>query len=357
VGAGDVEWISDWGNVDFGDSFDSYYFGKSPMEDPQLYIRKSPFFKMDKVLAPVLIFHGSADRNVPPAQSWSFFRALQYYGKTVKFVVFPGEPHGPQKLSHQLRKVDDEMAWFDKYFFKTAKPANEAFNKESPLAEFLRRKNVIRDTGRFGVQWVKPGSGKASSILIPEVVKRADLEIGRFEVTNAQYDDFRKMVRANVYVENQPAHGISFEDAKAYVEWLSKYTGQTWRIPFEDEVKALYENREGENTLDYWAGYAVNPEDAARLREKAKELVGTAPLLKEVGSFYGQGKDDEDPIYDLGGNVAEWVMTRDGKGKVAGGSADCPADARSDCTPAPEYIGFRVVRGAAKPASAAASSQ
>ena len=73
VGAGDVEWISDWGNVDFGDSFDSYYFGKSPMEDPQLYIRKSPFFKMDKVQAPVLIFHGTADRNVPPAQSWSYF--------------------------------------------------------------------------------------------------------------------------------------------------------------------------------------------------------------------------------------------------------------------------------------------
>ena len=75
----------------FGDSFDSYYFGKSPMEDPQLYINKSPFFKMDKVQAPVLIFHGTADTNVPPAQSWSYFRALQYYGKVpVKFVLFPG---------------------------------------------------------------------------------------------------------------------------------------------------------------------------------------------------------------------------------------------------------------------------
>src|SRR5215813_13159575 len=122
VGAGDVEWISDWGNVSFGESFDSYYFGKSPLEDPDLYIRKSPFFKMDKVTAPVLIFHGTADTNVPPAQSWSFFRALQYHGKVpVKFVVFPGEPHGPRKLTHQLRKVEEEVAWFDKYFFKTTK--------------------------------------------------------------------------------------------------------------------------------------------------------------------------------------------------------------------------------------------
>jgi formylglycine-generating enzyme required for sulfatase activity len=115
-------------------------------------------------------------------------------------------------------------------------------------------------------------------------------------------------------------------------------------------VRDLYAKRDGENTLDYWAGYAPNLEDAARLREKAKELKGTAPLLKEVGRFRGQGKDDEEPIYDLGGNVAEWVLTRDGKGKVVGGSADCPADPRSSCTPAPEYVGFRVVRGPAKPA-------
>jgi dipeptidyl aminopeptidase/acylaminoacyl peptidase len=354
VGAGDVEWISDWGNVDFGDSFDSYYFGKSPMEDPQLYIRKSPFFKMDKVRAAVLIFHGSADRNVPPAQSWSFFRALEYYGKVpVKFVVFPGEPHGPQKLTHQIRKVEDEVAWFDKYFFKTSATENEAFKKDSPLADALKRKSILHGGARFGVAWTKPGSGKnGTTILIPEVVKRPALEIGRFEVTVAQYDEFRKVTRADSSVQNHPASKITLEDAEAYAEWLSKSTGQTWRIPFEDEVKDLYENRDGENTLDYWADYAANPEDAARLREKAKELGGTAPLLKEVGSFHPQGKDDEEPIYDLGGNVAEWVLTRDGKGKVIGGSADCPADPKSSCTPAPEYVGFRVVRGAAKPAPA-----
>jgi formylglycine-generating enzyme required for sulfatase activity len=329
------------------------------MEDPELYIRKSPFFKMDRVKAPVLIFHGTADTNVPPAQSWSYFRALQYYGKVpVKFVVFPGEPHGPRKLTHQMRKVEEEVAWFDKYFFKTAKPENEALKKDSPLAARLKLNNV-------------------TMAQIPEVVKRGDLEVARFEVTYFQFFPFLQaeaegnakpdvhgkkpytMLETGQYFQthfNYPAHPKSLEEAKSYAKWLSDKTGQEWRIPYEDEVKDLYANHDGENTLDYWAGYAPNPEDAALLREKAKELKGTAPLLKEVGSFRGQGKDDEEPIYDLGGNVAEWVLTRDGKGKVIGGSADCPADPKSNCTPAPEYIGFRVVRGPAKPAPATASA-
>ena len=346
VGAGDVEWISDWGNVIFGDSFDSYYFGKAPMEDPELYIKKSPFFKMDKVKAPVLIFHGTADNNVPPAQSWSYFRALQYYGKVpVKFVVFPGEPHGPRKLTHQMRKVDEEMAWFDKYFFKTTGTENEALKTGSPLEAAIRTKSVARTGGNYGSAF----AAKGRSVLIPEVVKRGELEVGRFEVTRAQFAAFDKKYSIEPGTENYPANGVAFEQASAYAEWLSKLTGQSWRLPSEKEVAGWYDKKDGENTLDYWAGYAPNPDDAGRLREKVKELGGNAPLLKPVGSFAGQGSDNQELIFDLGGNVAEWAVGADGKSKVMGGSADCAADERSNCTAAAEYIGFRVVRGAAKP--------
>ena len=353
VGAGDVEWISDWGNVIFGDSFDSYYFGKSPMEDPELYIKKSPFFKMEKVQAPVLIFHGTADTNVPPAQSWSYFRVLQYYGKVpVKFVVFPGEPHGPRKLTHQLRKVEEEMAWFDKYFFKTTPPENEALKNGSPLDAALRSKKVAHVAAAYGDSY----AGKGKSVLIPEVIKRDNLEIGRFEVTRAQFAAYDKSYKVDPGTEDYPANGITFDQAKAYTDWLSKLTSQMWRLPSENEVQSLYGNKDGENTLDYWAGYAPNPDDAKRLREKVKELPGTAPLLKRAGSFSGQAKEDEELIFDLGGNVAEWCVTNDGKGKALGGSADCPADARSNCAPEPSYIGFRVVRGSPSAPAAGATS-
>ena len=353
VGAGDVEWISDWGNVMFGDSFDSYYFGKSPMEDPDLYVRKSPFFKMDKVQAAVLIFHGTADTNVPPSQSWSYFRVLQYYGKVpVKFVVFPGEPHGPRKLTHQMRKVDEEAAWFDKYFFKTPPPENEAVKAGSPLDAALKAKNVARVGGVYGVSYAVKGK----SVLIPEAVKRGELEVGRFEVTRAQFTAFDKNYKVEPGTEDFPANNVSVDQAKAYAQWLSKLTAQTWRVPNENELAIKYDKKEGENTLDYWAGYALNPDDAKLLREKVKELNGSAPLLKPVGSFAGQGQEKEELVFDVGGNTAEWVLTRDGKGKVLGGSADCPADARSSCAPEAAYIGFRVVRGAAKAAAPAAKA-
>jgi formylglycine-generating enzyme required for sulfatase activity len=218
----------------------------------------------------------------------------------------------------------------------------------SPLDIAIRSKNVARTEEIYGATI----TNKGKTVLIPEVVKRGDQEIGRFEVTRAQFSAFDKNYKVESGTEDYPANGITIEQAKAYAEWLSRLTGQIWRVPDANELAGKYDKKEGENTLDFWAGYAANPDDAIRLRVKVKELHGAAPLLKPVGSFPGQGQENEDLIFDLGGNVAEWVLTSDGKGKAMGGSADCPADPRSNCTPAPQYVGFRVVRGAAKPAAA-----
>ncbi|MGD1010468.1 MAG: prolyl oligopeptidase family serine peptidase [Candidatus Aminicenantales bacterium] len=344
AGAGDVEFISDWANVDFGESFDSYYFGKSPLEDPQLYIRLSPLFKLDRVKAPTIIFFGTEDRNVPTSQGWTHYRALYHLGKVpVKFLLFPGEPHGLQEYAHQLRKLEEEMAWFDRYFFKTLAAENEAFKKDSPLGQALRRNEIAKVGAKYGL------AGKAANVIIPEVVKRGELEIGRFEVTRAQYAAFDQAYAVAPGTENYPANGIPFEKAIAYAAWLSKATGRTWRLPNEDEVSSLYGGLSGENTLDYWAGYALNPDDARRLEAKVKELGAGTPLLREVGSFSGAGKEGEALIFDLGGNVAEWAIAKDGSGRTLGGSADRPADIKARSAQASlEYTGFRVVRGEAK---------
>ncbi|MGA7623453.1 MAG: prolyl oligopeptidase family serine peptidase [Candidatus Acidiferrales bacterium] len=354
VGAGDVEWLSDWANVDFGESFDHYYFGKTPLEDPQLYIDKSPLFKMDRVKTPTIIFFGTIDRQVPTEEGWSHYRALYAIGKApVKFILFPGEAHGPRKLSHQLRKLNEEDAWFDLYLFKTNPPENEALKKGSPLDVALKRRAVQKSGAFYGVAFRPPSipENPAPEVLVPETVKRSisgggggSIEIGRFEITRAQYAAFDKEYQVAPGTENYPANGITFEQAKAYCKWLSDLTAETYRLPNEAEVSDLYKPRSGENTLDYWAGYSLNPEDARKLEDKIKQLPGDAPLLREVGSFAPEGGEDEELVFDFGGNLAEWVVAAGGSGKTLGGSADRPGDSRMQYWAADAaYTGFRVV--------------
>ena len=358
VGAGDVEWLSDWANVDFGESFDHYYFGKTPLEDPQLYIDKSPLFKMDKVKTPTLIFFGTIDRQVPTEEGWTHYRALYTIGKApVKFILFPGEAHGPKKLTHQLRKVNEEEAWFDAYLFKTTPPENEALKKGSPLEMALKRATVQKSGASYGVAFHPPATPEnpAPDVLIPETVKRGAIEIGRFEITRAQFAVFDKDYQLEPGTENYPANGITLEQAQAYCKWLSELTGETYRLPNETESVEFYKSRSGENTLDYWAGYALNPEDAQRLEAKIKELPGNAPLLREVGNFAAAGDEGEELVFDLGGNVAEWVMAAEGSGKTLGGSADRPADDKAPYHAAdPAYTGFRVLHIAPPPKPAVA---
>ncbi|MGD2153145.1 MAG: prolyl oligopeptidase family serine peptidase [Gemmatimonadales bacterium] len=338
TGAGDVEWINDWANVDFGHSYDDYYLGAVPYEDPQRYIELSPFFRMEDVQTPTIIYFGTEDRNVPTDQGWSHFRALQQIGRVpVKFILFPGETHSIGKLAHQRRKVEEDLAWFDMYLFGTYEPKNEALKDGSPLAEALKGVGIARSDGRYGR--LQHGT------LLPELVEYMGLEIGRFEVTRAQYGEFDRSYAYEPGTEDYPASGITFGAATAYVEWLSRRTGEPYRLGTAEEMEAVYESARGaENTLDYWAGYTANPDDAARLRERIAELPGPAPLLKAVASFRSCG--DEVLVFDLGGNVAEWVVGAGGEGELMGGSADQPADAKGRDTQAAEgYRGFRVVRG------------
>ena len=178
AGAGGAEWVADWGTCEFGDEFDRYYFGKSPLEDPQLYLKMAPLYQFDKVRTPMLLFHGQDDRTVPVHDSWTQYRALQQLGKTeARLVLFPGEKHRLEKLAHQRRKLTEELAWFDKYLFLSPKEENEALKPGSPLARALKLKGRGADGTRYGVL--------EKEILVPETVRFGDMQVGRFEVTRA----------------------------------------------------------------------------------------------------------------------------------------------------------------------------
>jgi dipeptidyl aminopeptidase/acylaminoacyl peptidase len=324
TGAGSSEYISDWASCEFGEAFNRYYLGKSPLEDVRLYLEKSPFYRLSKVTTPTLILFGEEDRVVHPQQGWALYRGMQQLGKApVRFVTFPGEKHSPRKLAHQKRKIEEEFAWLDRHLFGTGVSKEEIVKEDSPLDVLLKARESKRSGGAYGV--VEKG------VLTPEVVRYPGLpgvRVGRFEVTRAQFAKYDANFRVETGKENYPAAGITYEQAQSYCKWLSRQTGRKVRLPNEKEAETLYEeSKEGENTLDLWAGYAVNPEDAEKLRAKLKGI-GLSALLKEVGTSHAGGKDSKSAIFDLGGNVGEWTTDKDGNGVICGGSADQPSDAK-----------------------------
>jgi len=66
---------------------------------------------MHTMKTPALIMFGTQDTNVPTGQGWEHFRAMQQArGAPVRFILFPGAGHGPVKLSHRKRKMNEELA-------------------------------------------------------------------------------------------------------------------------------------------------------------------------------------------------------------------------------------------------------
>ncbi|MBN1164582.1 MAG: prolyl oligopeptidase family serine peptidase [Candidatus Krumholzibacteriota bacterium] len=338
AGAGDVNWTSDYGNCAFGAGFDNAYFGGPPWERPETYIEKSPLFRLPGMKTPTLIMFGTEDTNVPTQQGWEHFRALQQIGKApVRFLLFPGAGHGPVKLSHRKRKMEEELAWFDRWFFDSYRPQNEAFDEESPLGWALARAELKRSEGLLGEL--------SEGILAPETAAFRKMFVGRYEVTRAQFRQFDPTYAFPVGTGNYPANRITISQAQGYCDWLSEKTGRSFRLPSAEEMDlllaAVESQLEEENNLEYWTGHTLTPDEMELIAENIARLEESRLLLTEAALFKPLGKEG---IYDLGGNVAEWTVDKQGGGLVRGISAVSSRDPRNSYSPPGErYTGFRVV--------------
>lgn len=115
--------------------------------------------------------------------------------------------------------------------------------------------------------------------------------------------------------EGDPVVCVSWQDATAYVEWLTKTTGKRYRLPSETEWE--YAARAGTRAARYWgddrnqACFFANVADytaAQKLnRQSTSDLsfqctdnfAYTAPVGKFATNAFG--------LHDMLGNVSEWV--------------------------------------------------
>ena len=93
--------------------------------------------------------------------------------------------------------------------------------------------------------------------------------------------------------DSEPVVCVSWEEAQAYVRWLSRKTGREYRLLSEAEWE--YAARAGTRTR-YSFGDEITPSDATNYGE----TIGTQP----VGSYRANGFG----LHDMHGNAWEWVQ-------------------------------------------------
>lgn len=126
--------------------------------------------------------------------------------------------------------------------------------------------------------------------------------IGRFEVTFEQYDRFCTATkRAKADDEgwgrgNRPVINVTWKDAVAYADWLSKKSGKKIRLPTEAEWE--YAARAGKSS-PYWWGHSPGVNLANCSDCLTVKPTGTMP----VGSF----QPNPFGLHDMNGNVYEFV--------------------------------------------------
>lgn len=112
--------------------------------------------------------------------------------------------------------------------------------------------------------------------------------------------------------DDDPVVCVSWEGARAYVRWLSKRTGEIYRLPSEAEWE--YAVRAGSTTQYFWGEDADTVCDYANVFDKIGRKVNRFdrfaslcddkhPQTAPVGSYSA----NEFGLHDMAGNVWEWV--------------------------------------------------
>jgi formylglycine-generating enzyme required for sulfatase activity len=214
-------------------------------------------------------------------------------------------------------------------------------------------------------------AGRPVDAPLVAVARTSVLHIMKQQVTAAEYDrcvaEAKCMPRPSFGSSdpNLPVVQLSWDDATAYASWLSAKTGETWRLPTDEEWVFAAGSRFHDDALSVAASRDPSVRWLARYeKESEQETLDQRP--RPTGAFGA----NEYGLLDLSGNVWEWTNTcfsrqsLDAMGKPAGAStANCGVrvvegehrtyvtdfvrDARgSGCAAGnpPSNLGFRLVR-------------
>jgi formylglycine-generating enzyme required for sulfatase activity len=136
----------------------------------------------------------------------------------------------------------------------------------------------------------KPDDPERSSISI-----KKDFAIGRFEVTQAQWEAVMGGNPSRNKGVNLPVEKVRYVDVLEFIAKLNAKTGKQYRLPSEKEWE--YAARAGSNSTYSFGDNTAELSQHAWFKDNANEL--TQPVGKLKPNAFG--------LYDMHGNVWEWT--------------------------------------------------
>lgn len=205
-----------------------------------------------------------------------------------------------------------------------------------------------------------------------EIARTRSLEIMKYQVTTAEYD---ACVAGGTCPAREdetpssldlPATGVSYDDAIAYADWLSRQTGAVWTLPSDEDLAFAAGGKFPDDAL------GVDPDSnnpalrwLADYQREAARKASRDPTPQPLGHF-GEG---EYGLADFAGNIWEWTTTCNRKitlgqdGATVGASESCgiyiasgkhrsplsafirdPKSGGCSVGTPPDNVGFRLVR-------------
>ena len=217
---------------------------------------------------------------------------------------------------------------------QTAKEAKKIEEMRVIVDEMIRdRENRINQSmSRFTDERLRPNARENKDGFLPVLGAAQNVSIAYTPVTNAEYDAYLASKGVKVAHKNTdyPVVNVSYKDAVAYCEWLSKKDGKAkYRLPTETEWELA----------------------AGHMPKDADMNCGTQTGIVSVNTY--DKTITASGAIDMWGNVWEWTSTPKGKGYVVKGGAwntpktNCRTENRDESRPSNQgydNVGFRIIR-------------
>ena len=179
---------------------------------------------------------------------------------------------------------------------------NSSNNQSSSSMALLEPEMVVIPAGSF--QMGNLGEGGTVFELPVHTVTVKSFAMSKYEITFVQYDAFAVATGRELPNDggwgrgNRPVINVSWDDATAYVAWLSHQTGKSYRLVAEAEWE--YAGRAGSETVFSW-GNDIDCTKAHFIGDQSECGTNSTAI---VGSY----APNSFGLHDMHGNVYEWTQ-------------------------------------------------